>query len=154
MQYYSSYINQYKITNFLRNTPKMWSFVKLAVAHYNTQIDHSKGHSLELYIKPDLDSKLDIAQDYFKRDRCGLVEWWTRFTVDGREFFDADDKIKLDLQIPFHKVFVDKCLREFGIEAKPDDINNRKYLNWPCLDIHGNPNIQLMNEVQAKAAVY
>ena len=151
---YSSYKFQYKIINFLRNTPRMWSFVELAAAHYNTQIDHGKDHRLELYIKSDFDSKLDIAQDYFRRDRCGLVEWWCKFTKDGREFFDADDKIKLDLQIPFHKVFADKCLREFGIEVKPDNIADRKYLAWPCLDVYGNPNTFLMNEVQAKVHVY
>ena len=129
----------------------MWSFIDLATAHYNTQIDHSRDLRSVLYVKSDFDSKLDIAADYFKRDRCGLVEWWIKFTEDGKDFFDAEDKIKLDLQIPFHNVFVDKCLREFGIEVKPDDINDRKYLDWPCLDIHGNPNIQLMDEVQAKA---
>ena len=150
----SNYRLQHKTIQFLRDNPKMWSFVELAAAHYNTQIDHGRDHRPELYIKPDFDSKLEIAEDYFRRDRCGLVEWWTRFTRDGREFLDADDKIKLDLQIPFHKVFADKCLREFGIEVKPDDINNRRYLSWPCLDVYGNPNTTLMNEVQAKAHVY
>ena len=148
---YSSYRCEYKTINFLRNTPRMWGFIDLAVAHYNTQVDKGSGG---YYVKPDLDNKLEIAQDYFRRDRCGLVEWWTRFTGDGREFFDADDKIKLDLQIPFHKVFADKCLREFGIEVNPDNIADRRYLAWPCLDVYGNPNISLMNEVQAKAHVY
>ena len=109
---------QHKTIQFLRDNPKMWSFVELAAAHYNTQIDHGRDHRPELYIKPDFDSKLEIAEDYFRRDRCGLVEWWTRFTRDGREFLDAVDKIKLDLQIPFHKVFADKCLREPSGEAE------------------------------------
>ena len=151
---YPSYRAQFYTIQFLRVNPKVWSFVDLAAAHYNTQIDHGRDHSPELYIKPDFDSKLDIAQNYFIRDRCGLVEWWTRFTRDGREFLDDNDKIKLDLQIPFHEVFADKCLREFGIEVKPDNISNRKYLSWPCLDIHGNPNTSLMNEVQAKIHVH
>lgn len=151
---HANYRAQFYTIQFLRDNPKMWSFVELAAAHYNTQIDHERDHSPGRYIKPDFDSKLDIAQDYFRRDRGGLVEWWTRFTRDGGEFFDANDKIKLDLQIPFHKVFADKCLREFGIEVKPDDINNRRYLKWPCMDINGNPNTTLMNEVQARARVY
>lgn len=151
---HANYRAQFHTIQFLRDNPKMWSFVELAAAHYNTQIDHGRDHSPRLYIKPDFDSKLDIAQDYFRRDRGGLVEWWTRFTRDGREFFDADDKIKLDLQILFHKVFADKCLREFDIEVKPDNITNRKYLSWPCIDVYGNPNTTLMNEVQAKAHVY
>ena len=132
----------------------MHGFVELAAAHYNTQIDRGSNPDPHLHIKPDFDSKLEIAEDYFRRDRCGLVEWWTRFTRDGREFLDANDKIKLDLGIPFHKVFADKCLREFGIEVKPDNIANRKYLSWPCLDVNGNPNTTLMNDVQARAGVY
>ena len=151
---HASYRAQFYTIKLLRDNPKMWSFVNLAAAHYNTQIDHGRDHSPELYIKPDFDSKLEIAQDYFRRDRCGLVEWWTRFTRDGREFLDANDKIKLDLQIPFHEVFADKCLREFGIGVKLDNIDNRRYLAWPCLDVHCNPNTSLMNEVQAKAHVY
>ena len=148
---YPSYRYKYEIVNFLRNTPRMWSFIELAAAHYNAQVDRGSGG---YYIKPDLDSKLDIAQDYFRRDRAGLVEWWCRFTEDGREFFDASDKIKLDLQIPFHEVFADKCLKKFDLEVKPDDINNRRYLSWPCMDINGNPNTTLMNEVQARVRVY
>lgn len=151
---YPSYRCKYKIINFLRNTPRMWSFVDLAAAHYNTQIDHSRDHRPELYIKPDLDSKLDIAQDYFRRDRAGLVEWWCRFTEDGREFFDASDKIKLDLQIPFHQVLVDKCHRDFSIDVKPDSVDYRRHIYWPCIYADGSPNAELMEEVQAKAHVY
>lgn len=148
---YASYRAKFYTTQFLRDTPKMWSFVELAAAHYNTQIDHGRDHSPELYIKPDFDSKLDIAQNYFIRDRCGLVEWWTRFTRDGREFLNDNDRIKLDLQIPFHEVFADKCLREFGIEVNPDNIDDRRYLDWPCLDVDGNPNTSLMKLVKLKA---
>ena len=151
---YSNYKAKFDAIKFLKNNPKMWSFVELAAAHYNTQLDHRTDYSPELYIKPDFDSKLDIAQNYFIRDRCGLVEWWTRFTRDGREFLDDNDRIKLDLQIPFHEVFADKCLREFGIEVNPDNIDDRRYLTWPCLDVYGNPNTSLMNEVKAKIHVY
>ena len=150
----SNYKAKFDAITFLKDNPKMRSFVELAAAHYNTQIDHGRDHSPRLYIKPDFDSKLDIAQDYFRRDRCGLVEWWTRFTEDGREFLDANDRIKLDLQIPFHEVFADKCLREFGIEVKPDNIADRRHLAWPCLDYYGNPNTSLMNEVLGKINVY
>ena len=151
---HANYRAQFHTIQFLRDNPKMWSFVELAAAHYNTQIDHGRDHSPGFYIKPDFDSKLDIAQDYFRRDRCGLVEWWTRFNEDGREFLNANDKIKLDLQIPFHEVFTDKCLREFGLEVKPDNIDDRRYLAWSCLDVYGNPNTSLMNEVQAKIHVH
>ena len=151
---YPSYRAKFDAIQFLRDTPKMWSFVELAAAHYNTQIDHGRDHSPELYIKSDFDSKLDIAQNYFIRDRCCLVEWWTRFTRDGREFLNDNDRIKLDLQIPFHEVFADKCLRDFGIEVNPDNIDDRRYLAWPCLDVDGNPNTSLMNEVQAKIHVH
>lgn len=147
----TNYKAKFDVIQFLKDNPKMWSFVELAAAHYNTQLDHIMDYSPKFYIKPDFDSKLDIAQDYFIRDRCGLVEWWTRFTRDGREFLDANDRIKLDLQIPFHEVFADKCLREFGIEVNPDNITLRRYLTWPCLDVYGNPNTSLMKLVKLKA---
>lgn len=147
---YPSYRYKYEIVNFLRNTPRMWSFIELAAAHYNVQVDRGSGG---YHIKPDLDSKLDIAQDYFRRDRAGLVEWWCRFTKDGREFFDASDKIKLDLQIPFHQVFVDKCHRDFSIDVKPDSVDHRRHIYWPCVHVDGSPNVVLMEDVAARAGV-
>ena len=148
---YPIYRSRYQAINFLRNTPRMWSFIDLAVAHYNTQIDRGSGG---YYIKPDLESKLDIAENYFIRDRAGLVEWWCKFTKDGREFLGEEGTIKQDLGIPFHDVLADICLRKHGIKLQPDPIEQRSVIRWPCLDINGNPNTSLMNEVQAKAAVY
>ena len=148
---YPSYRAQFYIIQFLKLNPKMRSFVELAAAHYNTQIDRGSGG---YYIKPDLESKLDIAENYFIRDRAGLVEWWCKFTKDGREFLGEEGTIKQDLGIPFHDVLADICLRKHGIKLQPDPIEQRSVIRWPCLDIHGNPNTSLMNEVQAKAHVY
>lgn len=128
----------------------MWSFIDLAAAHYNAQIDRQRGYGY--YVKPDFDSKLDIAQDYFIRDRAGLVEWWCKFTKDGQTFLDDRHKIMLDMGIPFHDVFVDMS-QVYGIEVKPDYVDHRRYIYWPCLDVHGNPNTPLMEEVAAKAGV-
>ena len=129
----------------------MWSFIELAVAHYNTQVDKSlSGH----HIKPDFGSKLDIAQDYFIRDRAGLVEWWCKFTKDGREFLGEEGAIKQDLGIPFHDVLVDICLRKHSIELQLDPDEHRNVIRWPCMDAHGNPNMELMKEVAARANVY
>ena len=148
---YPRYRAQFYIIQFLKLNPKMRSFVELAAAHYNTQIDRGSGG---YYIKPDLESKLDIAENYFIRDRAGLVEWWCKFTKDGREFLGEEGTIKQDLGIPFHDVLADICLRKHGIKLQPDPIEQRSVIRWPCLDIHGNPNTSLMNEVQAKAHVY
>lgn len=147
---YPRYRHRYETINFLRGTPRMWSFVELAAAHYNAQIDRG---SIGYRVKPDFESKLNIAQDYFIRDRAGLVEWWCRFTEDGKEFFDASNKIKLDLQIPFHEVFVDKCCRDFDIDVKPDNVDHRRHIYWPCLHVDGSPNVELMEDVAAKAEV-
>lgn len=130
----------------------MRSFIELAVAHYNTQIDHGLDHP-ESYIKPDIESKLDIAQDYFIRDRAGLVEWWCKFTEDGQTFLDDKHKIMLDLEIPFHDVLADMSLA-YGIEVKPDCVEYLKHLVCPCMDAHGNPNTELMKEVAARANVH
>ena len=149
---YPSYRRKYEATNFLRDTPRMWSFIELAIAHFNAQIDHGWDHSPGSYIKPDIESKLDIAQDYFIRDRAGLVEWWCKFTKDGQAFLDDEHKIMLDMGIPFHDVFVDMS-QVYGIEVKPDCVEYLKHLICPCMDAHGNPNIELMLEVAAKAGV-
>lgn len=148
---YSSYRYKYKTINFLRNTPRMWSFIDLAVAHYNTQVDRGSGG---YHIKPDLDSKLDIAQDYFIRDRAGLVEWWCKFTKDGREFLGEESVIKQDLGIPFHDVLVDICLRKHSIELQLDSDEHRNVVRWPCIYADGNPNVELMKEVAARANAY
>ena len=145
------YQNHAKIIDFLKSSQMMKRFVELAVAHYNTQIDRgSSGY----YIKPDLDSKLDIAENYFIRDRAGLVEWWCKFTKDGREFLGEEGAIKQDLGIPFHDVLADICLRKYSIKLQLDPVEQRSCIGWPCLDVYGNPNTSLMNEVQAKAHVY
>ena len=144
-----SYRCRHKTTNFLRYTPRMWSFVELAAAHYNTQIDRG---SIGYRVKPDIESKLDIAQDYFIRDRAGLVEWWCKFTKDGQAFLDDEHKIMLDMGIPFHDVLVDMS-QAYGIEVKPDCVEHLKVLTCPCMDVHGNPNIELMAEVASKARV-
>lgn len=143
------YRRQYEATQFLRNNPRMWSFIDLAVAHYNTQVDRGSGG---YYIKPDIESKLDIAQDYFIRDRAGLVEWWCKFTEDGQTFLDEKHKIMLDMGIPFHDVFADMS-QAYGIEVKPDCVEHLKVLTCPCMDAHGNPNIKLMTEVASRAGV-
>ena len=145
------YKNRMKTIDFLKSSPRMLRFVDLAVAHYNVQIDRSNNHSPERYVKNDLDSMLDIAEDYFTRDRSGLVEWWCRFNEDGQKFLNDIDRVKLDLLIPFHDVFKDKCVEEFGIDVNPDDIVHRQYISWPCLDVHGNPNVELMEAVELRA---
>jgi len=147
---YPGYRCKCETIDFLRNTPMMWSFIELAAAHYNTQIDRGLG---EYYIKPDFDSKLDIAANYFIRDRAGLVEWWCMFTQDGREFLGEEGAIKYDLGIPFHAVFADVCLKKYGIEVRPDPDEHRKVIRWPCMTIDKVPNMELMTEVASRAGV-
>lgn len=130
----------------------MQRFVELAVVHYNTQEDLGRKPEDRHYIKPDIESKLDIAEDYFRRDRCGLVEWWFRFD-GGKEFFNEVDRIKLNLDIPFCQVFKEKCQRELGFVVTPEERSMRKHLNWPCIDSEGRPNTDLMNIVKFKMKV-
>lgn len=149
------YKSEFKIKEYLKSSPNMRRFVILAAAHYNTQEDLGKSNPKDrYYIKSDIESMVDIAADYFRRNRCGLVEWWCKFDTGYQMFLTENDKIMLDLKVPFAQVFKEKCLRELDIEVTPDNPEHRRHLGWPCLDIHGNPNISLMNKVQAKAHVY
>ena len=143
------YRNRAKIIDFLKSSWMMQRFVELAVAHYNTQEDLGRSLEDRHYIKPDLESKLDIAEDYFRRDRCGLVEWWFRFD-DGQMFFNEIDRIKLNLDIPFCQVFKEKCQRELGFEVTPEERSMRKHLAWSCIDFEGRPNVNLMNMVKLR----
>ena len=149
-----TYREHQDIVNFLRRNPNMWRFVELAAAHYNIQIDKGPHPRKDLYIKPDFDSKLDIAEDYFRRNRAGLVEWWCKFTEDGKAFLGDECNVKLDLGIPFYEVFTNKFKKILGFEPNLDKVADRKFLSWPCLDVNGNPNVDLMEEVKFQANIY
>lgn len=147
----SIYKIEFKIKEYLRSALNMREFIILATAHYNTQEDLRESNPENRhYIKSDVESMIDIAADYFRRNRCGLVEWWCKFNNGYQMFLTENDKIMLDLNVPFAQIFKEKCLRELGIEVTPDNPKYRGFLNWPCLDIYGNPNTSLMNEVQSK----
>lgn len=126
------------------------SFIPLATAHYNSQLDTFSAAQNPYYAKTDFESMLDLAENYFIRNRSRLFEWWCLYGDGQGKFLTAEDHLRLDLGWTFDEVFKLKM----SSYQPPIDVNpDKDHYNGgiPCISQDGNPRSFFMREVMLRA---
>ena len=125
------------------------SFIPLATAHYNFQLDYISSSNYKYYAKTDFDSMLDLAENYFLRNRSRVFEWWCLYGDGQKNFLSEEEKMKLDLGISFNEVFAEKMINQQpSIEVHPD---SKTYGTTLAINDSNEPNIFFMNVIKLRA---
>ena len=133
----SSFVNEEKVEAFISEF--LPDFIPLVCAHYNSQYEYCRLTGYFYEAKP---YELDLAANYFIRNRCRLLEWWCLHN-GKRKLFDEEDMVNYDLN-GFDAAFEAKA-KKLGISLDLDHDHTHgmpmlfddKTINWKavaCLD--------------------
>ena len=90
---------------------------------------------------------LDLAVNYFLRNRSRLFEWWCVYGSGQGRFLSEEDNIVMDFE-SFDAAFAQKC-EKIGIQT---DIDADHYIGkYPAILKDGTSNEMLMSYVMEKA---
>lgn len=115
------------------------SFIPYATKHYNIQLDilEQKNSYRAKWKYPDM---LDLAVDYFKRNRNRLFQWWC---MNNENALTSDDEFQVLRDIyGFNDAFKTICNKKFYIDVCPD--TNYVY-GVNVIDNSGNINNELIS---------
>lgn len=115
------YRNRFKMRELLESV--FLEFTHLATAHYNEQLDTLYGkNEYKYYASTLFKEELSLAEDYLKRNRSRLFEWWCLYG-NGRKtkFLNEHDLLRIELGYSFDLIFSEKMKDELGIIVTPDE---------------------------------